>query len=247
MTLGNERVYEVVHALAHYVKSPSLRHIRDPNALAKLAQEIVVSLDRQASIWRKWDGPREPFLRSAAICWIPVGDLLAFLNGLPGPPLTRTDVEQRLKAFHEEPYEPYPNEAVQAACLALYEREKADGTEMPAIVGALQDFILAEEQRLHDQRQVARRKHAEEDRIALEKRFLSGADCKWTSIEKSKAIFRRINGRVYKLTPTSDKKWDLFRIENFDDPKPPLIGRYGARGDVTKALSKLAYEPEPRW
>lgn len=32
-----------------------------------------------------------------------------------------------------------------------------------------------------------------------------------------------------------------------DDPKPPMIGRYGSRGDVTKALYKLAYEPEPRW
>lgn len=247
MWLGSERVYEVMHALTSYVKSPSLRHIRHPDSLAKLAQEIVAGLDRQASIWRKWDGPREPFLKSAALCWIPIDDLMAFLNGLPGPPLTKTDVEQRLRAFHEEPYEPYPNRTLQAGCLALYEREKAAGTEMPAIVGTLQEFIENEEQRLREEHQVAWRERVEEERIALEQRFLSGADCKWTPIQKSREIFRRINGRAYKLTPTKDKKWDLFRIEAFDDPKPPLIGRYGNRGDVTKALAKLAYEPEPRW
>jgi len=47
-----------------------------------------------------------PFLKSAALCWIPIEDLLTFLNQLPGPPLTKTDVSQRLRAFHEEPYEP---------------------------------------------------------------------------------------------------------------------------------------------
>ncbi len=191
--------------------------------------------------------PREPFLKSAALCWIPIEDLLAFLNELPGPPLTKTDVAQRLRAFHEEPYDPYPNEDLQAGCLALYELEKAEGTELPAIVGALQEFLEPEEQRLHEEHQVAWRERVEQERIALVRRFFSGADCKWTAIQKSKDIFRRINGRAYKLAPTNDRKWDLFRIEAFNDPKPPLIGRYGNRRDVTKALSKLAYEPEPRW
>ena len=243
----NERHYAVRRLLYVYVQSPSLRHLRDPNALTRVVHDIVEAIDHRSSVWRKWDGQREPFLKSAALCWIPIEDLLAFLNELPGPPLTTTDVTQRLRAFHEEPYEPYPNEALQAGCLALYELEKAQGTEMAAIVGALQEFIEAEERRLREEDQVAWRKRVEEERIALEQRFLSGADCKWTPVQKSKDIFRRINGRAYKLSATKDKKWDLFRIDAFDDPKPPLVGRYGSRGDVTKALAKLAYEPEPRW
>ena len=243
----NERHYAVRRLLYDYVQSPSLRHLRDPNSLKKIVHDIVEAIDQRSSVWRKWDGPREPFLKSAALCWIPVEDLLEFLNGLPGPRLTKTDVEQRLRAFHEEPYEPYPNDDLRCCCLALYAREKAAGTEMPAIVGALQEFVEREEQRLRDEHQAAWRQRAEEERIALEQRFLSGADCRWTPIQKSKEIFRRINGRAYKLSPTKDKKWELFRVEAFDDPKPPLIGRYGNRGDVTKALSRLAYEPEPRW
>ena len=37
----DERVWDVKELLFEYVKSPSLRHIRDPHALTRLAQEIV--------------------------------------------------------------------------------------------------------------------------------------------------------------------------------------------------------------
>ena len=37
----DERVWDVRELLFHSVKSPSLRHIRDPHALTRLAQEIV--------------------------------------------------------------------------------------------------------------------------------------------------------------------------------------------------------------
>jgi hypothetical protein len=90
------------------VKSPSLRHIRDPHSLSRLAQEIVRRLDRGNSIWRKWDGQREVLLKSALCCWIPVEDVREFLNRLPGPLLTTTDVAQRLKAFEEEEHLPTP-------------------------------------------------------------------------------------------------------------------------------------------
>lgn len=55
---------------------------------------------------------------------------------------------------------------------------------MPAIVGLLQEHVEWEEERVrleHDQRW---RKRVEDDRIALEQRFLSGADCNWTPIKK---------------------------------------------------------------
>lgn len=197
-------------------------------------------------MWRKWDGLREPFLKSAALCWVPIEDLAAFLNELPGPPLTKTDVAQRLRAFHEEPYESYPNEDVKVGCLALYEHEKAASTEMPAIVGALQEFVESEEQRLRDEQRAAGRRRAEEERIALEERFLAGADCKWTPIGNSEELYIRKNGRPFRLSPTKEKRWDLHRIES-REVAGKIVGTYGTRGDANRVIAKLAYEPEPRW
>jgi hypothetical protein len=37
----DERVWAVKELLFDYVKSPSLRHIRDPYSVSRLAQEIV--------------------------------------------------------------------------------------------------------------------------------------------------------------------------------------------------------------
>src|SRR5689334_23107833 len=99
--MDSDRLYAVTSKLFEYVKSPSLRHIRDAGNVQKLAQEIVQAVDRASAIWRKWDGPREEVAKSAAPCWIPTDDLQAFLNGLPGPTLTQTDVVQRLRAICE--------------------------------------------------------------------------------------------------------------------------------------------------
>lgn len=51
----DERVLEVRRLLFDYVESPSLRHIRDPHSITKLAQEIVRRIDRGNAIWRKWE------------------------------------------------------------------------------------------------------------------------------------------------------------------------------------------------
>lgn len=94
----DDRVSAVREIFFEYVKSPSLQHIRDPHSIIRLAQEIVRSIDRGNSVWRKWDGQREILLKSALGCWIPIVDLRVFLNCMPGPRLTSTDVIQRLKA-----------------------------------------------------------------------------------------------------------------------------------------------------
>jgi hypothetical protein len=130
--MSHDRIYAIISALAEYVRSPSLRHLRDPHNLQKLAKEVVTVFDRAGSVWTKWDGRRDDVAKAAAQCWIPIEDLLAFLNTLPGPPLTLTDVKQRLRALWEEPYSAYPNDELQAGCLAIYETEKAAGTEMSA-------------------------------------------------------------------------------------------------------------------
>jgi hypothetical protein len=128
--MNADRQYAVASLLFDYVESPSLRHLRDPHSVHRLARDIVTALDRASSVWGKWDAQREEVAKAAAPCWIPTEDLLASLNNLPGPPLTKTDVEQRLRAIWEEPYTSYPNEDLKDGCLALYFSEKAQGTEM---------------------------------------------------------------------------------------------------------------------
>jgi hypothetical protein len=197
--MSNDGIYAVTSELFDYVKSPSLRHIRDPHSIQRLAKEIVQSLDRASSVWKKWEGSREEFAKAASCCWIPAEDLLTFLNGLPGPALTRTDVIQRLRALWEEPWATYPNEELKAGCLALYESEKAQGTELPAIVGALQEHIELEEERLRREREENYRRNREEERIRLEQKFLSGADCGWTQVKGSVDLYCRRNARAFRI------------------------------------------------
>jgi|GEM_PF-992924 len=244
----DERIWRVKELLFDYVKSPSLRHIRDLHSVAKLAQQIVNAMDRGNSIWTKWEGQREVLVKSALPCWIPVEDLQDFLNQMPGPKLTTTDVVQRLKAFEEESYAEYPKEELKSGCLALYEKEKADGTELPAIIGLLREHIEHEDDRIRAEREEQYRKWREEDRIAREQRLLSGADCGWTQLKNSLNWYCRTNGRAYRLLPTKDKMWHLHRVGSVsDNEKGSLLGKYQKRGDATKAVAEIAYQPEPRW
>lgn len=243
----DERVWTVKELLFDYVKSPSLRHIRDPHSVNRLAQEIVRRIDRGNSIWRKWDGQREVLLRSAVGCWIPIEDMRDFLNRMPGPPLTTADVAQRLKAFEDEEHA-WPDEELQPGCLALFEHEKAEGTELPAIIQLLRDHLEREDERLRSERQEEFQRQREQDRVAREQRLLSGADCKWTQLQKSQHWYCRTNGRTYRLSPTKDKKWQLYRVKAASDVEEGLlIGRYRARGDATKVVAEIAYQPEPKW
>lgn len=241
-----QRQAEVRRLLFRYLESPSLRHIRDPKQIDRLAEEIVSAVDRSSPLWDKWDATRAELLKAAAKTWIPIEDLVAFLNRLPGQRLTRTDVAQRLRAFQDEPYaDLYPDERVKGACLALYAAEVEAGTEMPAIVGALQEFADEEEARLDREHQEKWKADRDADRLALERRFLSGADCKWTPLEGSKAHFMRKNGRAFRLTPTKEKRWQLHRIDEPTDAGDP-VGTYATRSAANKVIDKIAYEPEFR-
>jgi hypothetical protein len=51
---------------------------------------------------------------------------------------------------------------------------------MPAIIGALQEFVEQGGERLRHEAEAACRERQKEEREALERLFLSGADCKWT-------------------------------------------------------------------
>lgn len=184
----HERLYAVRRLIFDYVRSPSLRHLRDPHSINEFAERIVKAIDREQSVWRKWEGEREELIRAAALCWVPQEDLREFLNSLPGPRLTATDVAQRLRAIHAEPYGAYPDEDLREGCLALYAREVEVGTEFPAIIGALQEYVEAETERQRLARETAWRRRVQEEREALEQRFLAGADCKWNRLRFAGAV-----------------------------------------------------------
>ena len=120
------------------------------------------------SVWLKWNEQREKLVKSAVGSWIPVNDLRDFLNELPGPVLTTTDVAQRMRAFEDEDYFYYPKQELQPGCLTIYEREKAMGTELPAIVGLLRDHVECDKERLRVEQKDQYEQSRERDRLARE-------------------------------------------------------------------------------
>ena len=52
-------------------------------------------------------------------------------------------------------------------------------------------------------------------------------------------------GRI--LSPTTDKMWNLYRVNStVDDEKGALIGKSQRRFDTTKVVAETAYHPEPQ-
>ena len=133
--------------IAEYVNSHPITEIRDWYSLRSVARRVVQRLEAEGGIWTKWNPPREALVKSAIGCWVPLEDLRAFLNAMPGPELTPTDVAQRMRAFSEEDFDE-PNPALKDACLAIFAEEKAQGTELAAIIGRLREYTEAEEGRL---------------------------------------------------------------------------------------------------
>ena len=115
---------------------------------------------------------------------------------------------------------------------------------MPAIVGVLRDHIEKEEERLRLERDAHFRQLREVEAAAAKQRLLSGADCKWTPWQGTKDVYCRMNGRLFRLTTTADKRIELYRAEGLETRKGTLLGRYLKRGDATKAVAQIAYQPE---
>lgn len=242
--MESDRHHAVFSKLVEYTRSPSLRHIRDPHSLQILAKEILKAAHYASSVWGKWEGAREDLAKAAFPCWIPIEDLRSYLNGLPGAALTVTDVTQRLRAFWEEPWpDRYPNEQLKAGCLKIYEAEKAIGTELPAIIGALQEHIEHEEDRLRQEQHANYLRLKETERVRVLQKFQSGADCGWTRATESKDLYCRRNARTFRIVHAKDNRWKLYRIEHVADPGD-LIGVYQNRRDANKVLEKIAYQPE---
>ncbi|WP_404479310.1 hypothetical protein [Novosphingobium sp. BL-52-GroH] len=245
--MNDDRLYRIARLVADYVRSPSLRHLRDPHFIQAISAKILKEIVHHNPTWTKWTKEREAIAKVAAFCWIPLDDFRAYLNAMPGPSLTQTDVVERLRAFNEEDYADWPDDRQQEGCLEIYKRERAEGTDMPAIVGAIETFVEQDKEARRLAQQEAHRRSVEEQRKAAEERLLSGADCKWTAIGASTTLHCRFNGRTYRLEPQPSRRLELSRVESLDDVKGDFIGSYTRRADATKTVSEMAYKSEPRW
>jgi hypothetical protein len=117
---------------------------------------------------------------------------------------------------------------------------------MPAIIGALQEHIEVEEDRLTREREEAYRRRQADERLRAQQRFMAGADCGWTMLDGLGGFYCRRNGRTFRTEQDKDKRWSLFRVTGPED-KGALLGTYQGRRDANKALEKIAYGPEPQW
>lgn len=239
-----KQISTVIRLVREHTNSPSIRHIRDYKMIEALAVRIVDEMHPPSGVWTKWWHHREELITAAAPTWIPQADLREALNDMPGPKLTLSDVAQRLKIVQEE-LSSWPDDNFREACMELYRVERQAGTEMIAIAGAIRDYIeqaAAERRKALEQRWMAQR---EREKLALETRFLSGADCGWTPVTGSSSVWCRRNGRAYRMERRSDGRQDMFRSDSIDDVGL-LVGTYGTRADASKAVKVLAYQPEPR-
>lgn len=239
-------VYTVRRIIADYVRSPSLRHLRDFQNLEKVSKEVVIALERDHGIWRKWDGTKDEAAKLSLGSWIPLGDLVDFLNTLPGPKLTKTDVQQRILALEEEE-SIYPQNDFREACEALYRKELDEGTDFFAILLALRRLVEELHSQRYDEQRRRQKEAREQTKLESEQRLQSGADCPWTSIGASKSAYCRVNGRTYRLAIQSDKRLELTRVRKVDDAEAGVsMGLYRDRGTATAAVKKIAFEIEPR-
>jgi hypothetical protein len=71
-----------------------------------------------------------------------------YLNDMPGPRLTTTDFAQCLKYLEEVELVSSSEEELRAGCLAIYAKEKGEGTDLPAILGLLSEYCLEGFERL---------------------------------------------------------------------------------------------------
>jgi hypothetical protein len=75
-----QRQAEVRQLLFRYLESPSLRLLRDPKQVDRLAEKIVATVDQSSPLWLKWDAARGELLKASAKTW-PSGSR-AKANGL---------------------------------------------------------------------------------------------------------------------------------------------------------------------
>jgi hypothetical protein len=143
--------------------------------------------------------------------------------------------------------------ATASAARSVLDRREHDGTlggigkpitPAPRTIKKLPHNTIKKPAHAYEQQERYQRSK-EEERLKLEQRFISGADCGWTPIGTSHAFYCRRNGRAFRITQGKDNRWTLYRVKDSSD-KGKMLGTYQGRRDASAALKTIAYAPEPR-
>lgn len=139
--------------------------------------------------------------------------------------------------FHDEDF--------RDGCRAIYEKEKAEGTDLLAIIGRIRDHLELEEKRVEREREVARKEWEQQDLINREKRLHSGADCGWVRPTGSPFYYCRKNGRTFRLSQSNRDFVLLHQVSTLSHEESGIfIGKYRRRREATRDLSVVAYSPD---
>lgn len=217
--------------------------------IAKLADEILQIVERRG-VWTKWGKDRDEIAQRAADICIPLDDLRQALNLIPGPELTKVDVEQRIRDIREKPYASgYPAQEIEAEAFAVFAEEKAKGTEFIAILGYMEEWYYGASERLRLKAEKERRERIAEERRRAEARLRNGADCPWTAATDIPDLHCRKNGRLYRLRSLQnagrhEPAFAVLRVDHLDAKRGREVGRYRTRGEASKAVANVAYQED---
>jgi len=221
----------------------------DFTRIAKLTDEILQIVARRG-VWTKWGKDREEIAQRAADICIPMEDLRQALNAMPGPELTKVDVEQRIRDMREAPYGGgNPPDSLEAEAFAVFAEEKAKGTEFIAILGYMEDWYLGATERLRLKAEKEQRERIAEEKRIAEARLRNGADCPWTAAAGAPDLHCCKNGRLYRLhalknTGKFEPAFEVLRVDHLGAKRGRTVGRYRTRGDATKAVANVAYQED---
>jgi hypothetical protein len=230
----DESIHQVTNLIMRRFTAGHLAHT---NGVQYLAHDIVRYFDGAHSHWAKWSIERTKLLDSSKTFSIPVGELQEALNALPGPSLTATDVEQRLKLLLGVPFVDQPREDLRDDFRAIFSAEKAKGTEFVAIVGAIRDFLDKVELREYYEGEERKKHEQEAERLEQEKTLRSGVDCDWLRPWECQDLFLRKAGRLFRLRNIAHLDWEVSEIPGLDRvDEGKCVGRFKGRGCARTAI-----------
>lgn len=230
----DENIHQVTNLIMRRFTAGHLAHT---NGVQYLAHDIVRYFDGAYSVWAKWSIDRTKLLDGSKTFSIPVEELQEALNALPGPSLTATDVEQRLKLLLDEPFVDQPREDLRDDLRAIFSAEKAKGTEFVAIVGAIQDFLDKVQQLEYAEYNERQKCEQQTARLAREQILRSGVDCDWLRPWERQDVFLRHAGRLFRLRKIGNLDWELSEIPGRDRvDEGECVGRFKGRGLARAAI-----------
>jgi hypothetical protein len=191
---------------------------------SELARKIMAALNKG----QKWDSERRIAASTGRECWIPTEDLVAYLNSLPGPPITEGDLMALPLPRWDEPIPEARDE-----CLRVYYREKQAGTAWGAMMEIIQnEAVLPAFDKQHSEQRRLRREGAL-------RRIRSGEEVYgFIEVPDQRDWYSRHDGQLFRLQKLSRDQYALFSVSDLGEeglPTQPHI--FKARSQARDAVA----------